>query len=297
MCAQTLHTMQAECSIQLFKIQLSLILNWSGTWSNNQMKWNEKSSRNTKSTTAAGKESKNNKKKKWAFGPKIEQKNLCTLGILTWFFFSFNLRHCPRNWIHLFVFAWEKKKSRYISCAWVCNVQKRVPDDNPKTTKIECFCDSATFETKWFWLHFWSSACCCSRQFMVLRCSHSAYYHTYLSTKRQKNFFTSKNRKMWIEFEKWTKRFKKMLKNVTATANSMSWLYIFFAFWFFFVFQLFVVLLFRWRIKCDPKMLHVFDTLQRWWIIKQIKKKVYPSHGFKAWNAVMRYIVVNSQMK
>lgn len=192
MCAQTLHTMQAECSIQLFKIQLSLILNWSGTWSNNQMKWNEKSSQNTKSTTAAGKGSKNNKKKKWAFGPKIEQKNLCTLGILTWFFFSFNLRHCPRNWIHLFVFAWEKKKSRYISCAWVCNVQKRVPDDNPKTTKIECFCDSATFETKWFWLHFWSSACCCSRQFMVLRCSQSAYYHTYLSTKRQKKFLLPK---------------------------------------------------------------------------------------------------------
>lgn len=97
-------------------------------------------------------------RKKMSIRPKIEQKNLCTLGILTWFFF-FNLRHCPRNWIHLFVFTWEKKR------AVIFRVPEYVTSKNGfrmtirKTTKIECFCDSATFETKWFWLHFWSSAC------------------------------------------------------------------------------------------------------------------------------------------
>lgn len=224
--------------------------------------------------------------------PKNRTEKSLYIGHFNLVFFSFNLRHCPRNWIHLFVFAWEKKKSRYISCAWVCNVQKRVPDDNPKTTKIECFCDSATFETKWFWLHFWSSACVVHdnlwfwgavKVLIIILIFRQNDKKNFLLPKTERCELNSKNEQSNLK-RCWKMWLQQRIPCLGCTFSSL--------FGFFCVFQLFVVLLFRWRIKCDPKMLHVFDTLQRWWIIKQIKKKVYPSHGFKAWNAVMRYTLL-----
>lgn len=119
---------------------------------------------------------------------------------------------------------------------------------------------------------------CYSRQFMVLRCSQSAYYHTYLSTKRKQFFLLPKTERCELNSKNEQSDLKRCWKmwlqqRIPCLAFTFSSLFGFFCF-----FQLFVVLLFRWRIKCDPKMLHVFDTFQRWWIIKQIKKK-YPSHG------------------
>lgn len=114
----------------------------------------------------------------------------------------------------------------------------------------------------------------CPQQFMIpmLRCSQSAYYHPYLSTKWQHFFISlslenercelnskSEKRKMKRTHERCWKMWPQK-PFLGSLSFSLSLVRSTFLVRLAVVVGISIFFPFRWRIKCDPKMLHVFDA-------------------------------------
>lgn len=151
-------------------------------WSEHERVSNSFNSRHQKGSKEEVDETKNTER--WML--KIEHKNLCTLGILTWFFFSiWDIVHVIE---YNYLYSVEKEPLFFLKLDM--RRPKRVSDDNPKRKKLSAVVIVCLVRNEIiFWLLF-DHHLLCPQQFMALNltCSQSAYYHPYLSTKWQRFF-------------------------------------------------------------------------------------------------------------